>query len=226
MSDPVHIFGLPFSTFVRSVMLCCEEISREQNSNEESKLKYTVGLSMGDKTIELKSADHFDLQPFGKYPVLIDGSIKIFETASICRYLDEKFGGTLLQSTELNEKTMIDQWSAAIASYVDKTLVRDYLLEFAFPRGKEGRIRMEVIADVEPQVINILEKLELLLADKAFICSKQYSIADALLIPILDYLFFLPVSDKLFNSTPELKSYIQRMQKRPSSIKVLTHRTK
>jgi len=224
MSDPVHIFGLPFSSFVRSVMLCCEEINREENNNE-SNLKYTVGLSMADKTIELKSEEHFELHPFGKYPVLIDGSNKIFETASICRYLDEKFGNSLLQSTELNEKTTIDQWSAAIASYVDKTLVRDYLLEFAFPRGKEGRIRMEVIAEVEPQVVNILEKLELLLADKEFICSKQYSIADALLLPILDYLFFLPVSDKLFNSTPALKSYIQRMQKRPSSIKVLTHKT-
>lgn len=216
MSNHIHIFGLQFSTFCRSIMLCCEE----------KNIQYTIGLSVGDKAIEHKSEAHFELHPFGKFPVLIDGENKLFETATICRYLDEKYSGTPLQSTDINTKAKIDQWSAAISTYIDKALVRDYLLEFAFPKGKDGTIRMEVIAEAEPQVINTLEKLELLLSDNEFICGKQYSIADALLTPILDYLFFLPIKDRLFQSVPKLNHYIQRMQQRPSGVKVLTHKAK
>ena len=216
MSNHVHIFGLQFSTFCRSIMLYCEE----------KNIKYTIGLSIGDKTIELKSEAHFDLHPFGKFPVLIDGENTLFETATICRYLDEKYSGTPLQLTNINKKAIIDQWSAAISTYIDKALVRDYLLEFAFPKGKDGAIRMEVLAEAEPQVINILKKLELLLADNEFICGEQYSIADALLTPILDYLFFLPVKDHLFQSVPKLNHYTQRMQQRLSGVKILTHKAK
>ena len=215
MSNQVHIFGPQFSTFVRSAMICCEE----------KNINYTVGLSFADKTIERKSEAHFEIHPFGKFPALIDGENKLFETASICRYLDEKYSGVSLQPRDVYEKALLDQWSAAISTYIDKVLVRDYLLEFAFPKGKDGTIRMEIIAEVEPQVINTLEKLESLIADNEFICGKQYSIADVLLTPILDYLFFLPVKDRIFQSTPKLNNYIQRMQQRPSGLKVLTHQT-
>lgn len=213
MSNTIHIFGPQFSTFVRSVMLCCEEKS----------IHYTVGLSIEGETIERNSKAHFNIHPFGKFPTLIDGENKVFETASICRYLDEQYSEVSLQPNDLKQKALVDQWSAAISTYIDKVLVRDYLLEFAFPKGKDGTIRMEIIEEVEPEVINTLEKLEVLIANNEFICGQQYSIADALLMPILDYLFFLPVKDRIFQTTPTLHNYIQRMQQRPSGIKVLTH---
>jgi len=215
MLNKPHIFGPHFSTFVRSVMLCCEEKG----------IEYSVGFSINNDMIERKSDAHYELHPFGKFPVLIDGKSNVFETASICRHLDEKYVGVALQPTDIDEKAMVDQWSAAISTYVDKTLIRDYLLEFAFPKGEDGAIRMDVVAEAEPHVLQTLKKLEFLLVDNDFICGKQYSIADALLTPMLDYLCTLPVKERLFQSTPKLEHYIQRMQKRPSGIKVLTHST-
>lgn len=216
MTNKPHIFGPQFSTFVRSVMLCCEE----------KEIEYSIGLSLDNTTIERKGEAHFEIHPFGKFPALIDGKNRIFETASICRYLDEKYSGIALQSSNIDENTIVDQWSAAISTYIDKILVRDYLLEFAFPKGENGTIRMEVIAEVEPQVLQALNKLELLIENNDFICGKQYSIADALLTPMLDYLSFLPVKDRIFQSVPKLNNYIQRMQQRPSGVKVLTHQAK
>jgi len=213
MINKPHIFGPQFSTFVRSVMLCCEEKG----------IEYSVGLSINNEIIERQSQAHYAVHPFGKFPALIDGTNKIFETASICRYLDEKYLGTTLQPANIDEKIKVDQWSAAISTYIDKILVRDYLLEFAFPKGEDGAIRIDIVTEAEPHVLQTLKKLELLIADNDFICGKQYSIADALLTPILDYLFTLPVKDRLFQSLSKLNHYIQRMQQRPSGVKVLTH---
>ncbi|WED27580.1 glutathione S-transferase family protein [Vibrio sp. DW001] len=213
MENSLHIFGPQFSTFVRTVMLCCEEKG----------IEYSVGLSSAGISIELKSEAHFALHPFGKFPVLIHGKNRVFETPSICRYLDTEFEGTELQPKDTTKKILVDQWSTAIAIYVDKILIRDYLLEFAFPKGKDGTIRREVIAEVEPRVIQALKDLEPLLTECDFICGEHYSMADALLTPMLDYLYTMPIKDHLFQSVPKLKNYIIRMQQRPSGIKVLTH---
>lgn len=70
---------------------------------------------------------------------------------------------------------------------------------------------MEVLAETESQVLQALNKLELLIENNDFICEKQYSIAGVLLTPMLDYLFFLPVKDRIFQSVPKLNNYIQRM---------------
>ncbi|WP_366944189.1 glutathione S-transferase domain-containing protein [uncultured Psychromonas sp.] len=74
--------------------------------------------------------------------------------------------------------------------------------------------QVKVLVEAEPQVLQALNKLELLIENNDFICGKQYSIADALLTPMLDYLFFLPVKDCIFQSIPKLNNYIQRMQQR------------
>ncbi|MBS99517.1 MAG: hypothetical protein CMI01_12670 [Oceanospirillaceae bacterium] len=58
----------------------------------------------------------------------------------------------------------------------------------------------------------------------AFIAGNSYTIADALLIPILDYLVRLPVADRLLSADSGLRRYIQRIQNRPASQSVLTHR--
>lgn len=83
----IHIFGPQFSTFVRSVQLCCEEKG----------IAYTVGTCVNDQNVEFKGAQHLEWHPFGKVPVLLHGDRHLIETASICRYLDAAFEGPALQ---------------------------------------------------------------------------------------------------------------------------------
>ena len=59
-TNKVHIYGPDFSTFVRSVMLICEELG----------VTYTTGFSANGKAIEFKSDEHFKLHPYGKLRAL------------------------------------------------------------------------------------------------------------------------------------------------------------
>ncbi|WP_432470232.1 glutathione S-transferase family protein [Amphritea sp. HPY] len=211
MNAQVHILGPQFSTFVRSVMLCCEEKG----------ITYSYGFSLEGSTIEMKSKEHLALHPFGKIPVLLHGERKLYETATICRYLDAEFDGPVLQPEDSYDRALVDQWCAAISLYIDQAIVREYLLEFAFPKGENGSVRMDKVSAAQPYVKELLQMLEVKIGGAPFICGEQYSIADALVTPMLDYLANLPQGDELLEPNPLIADYVERMRKRESGLKVL-----
>ncbi|WP_027852452.1 glutathione S-transferase family protein [Marinobacterium litorale] len=213
MEQP-HIFGPTFSTFVRSVMLCCEEKG----------IDYSVGLTLNGEEVPFKSEGHFGLHPYGKVPVLVLGEHRLFESASICRYLDEIFPGADLQPSDPWQRARVDQLCAEVSGYVYQALVVGLLLEFAFPKGEGGAVRLDKVEQALPEAVRIIERLEDVLGGNAFIAGNSYTIADALLIPILDYLVRLPVADRVLSADSGLRRYIQRIQSRPASQSVLTHR--
>ena len=51
------------------------------------------GISHELQAVEFKKDSHFAMHPWGKVPVARDGDFELFETAAICRYIDEKFDG-------------------------------------------------------------------------------------------------------------------------------------
>jgi len=211
MSAQVQILGPAFSTFVRSVMLCCEEKG----------ISYEAKFEINGEPLALNGEAHQQYHPFGKIPALLHNSHTVFETASICRYIDATFDGPALQPEDSYGRAQIDQWSRAISQYVDQTIVRQYLLEFAFPKGPDGQIRLDKVAEAEPEVIKMLTLLEKLIGDHPFICGDQYSYADAILTPMLDYLSGTPNAATLLPEDSSLSRYIHRMQARPSGQKVL-----
>ncbi|MBE9399721.1 glutathione S-transferase family protein [Pontibacterium sp. N1Y112] len=211
MSAQVQILGPAFSTFVRSVMLCCEEKG----------ISYEAKFEINGEPLALNGEAHQQYHPFGKIPALLHNDRTIFETATICRYIDATFDGPALQPEDSYGRAQIDQWSRAISQYVDQTIVRQYLLEFAFPKGPDGQIRLDKVAEAEPEVIKMLTLLEKLIGDHPFICGDQYSYADAILTPMLDYLSGTPNAATLLPEDSLLSRYIHRMQARPSGQKVL-----
>ena len=206
LQNSVHIYGPAFSTFVRSVMLCCEEKS----------VPYTVGREL-DEMQQQALIEH----PFGKIPLLLHGQHCLFETAPICRYLDAEFPGPNLQPVNHLERAMVDQWTQVLTCYVDETIVRKYLLEFAFPKGEQGTIRDAIVEENTPGLLKAMSVLEHQLGEQAYLCGDQFSIADALLIPMLDYLVGLPTVAQVFASAPKCKAYIHNMRRRESCQRVL-----
>ena len=211
MSAQVQILGPAFSTFVRSVMLCCEEKG----------ISYETKFEINGEPLELNSEAHQHYHPFGKIPALLHNDRTVFETSTICRYIDATFDGPALQPEDSYGRAQVDQWSRAISQYVDQAIVRQYLLEFAFPKGPDGQIRLDKVAEAEPEVIKMLTLLEKLIGGHTFICGDQYSYADAILTPMLDYLSGTPNAATLLPEGSPLNRYIQRMQARPSGQKVL-----
>lgn len=69
-TNSVHIYGPSFSNFVRTVMLVCEE----------KQISYTTGFEVNGSEIKYKSEQHFNLHPFGKFPVLLSDELILPET--------------------------------------------------------------------------------------------------------------------------------------------------
>ena len=207
-AETIHIYGPSFSNFVRTVMLVCEE----------KKLAYSVGFEVAGKEVAFKSEQHLGLHPFGKIPVLLDKGLVLPETASICRYLD---ADKTLQPDNSLAFARHDALCALISIDIDKILVREYLLEFAFPKGENNSVRFDVVKEVQPKVATTLAIIEKMLDEENSLSSEQFTIADALLAPILHYISCLPAGFNLLTDFPKVEQYLADLMTRPSLQKVL-----
>jgi glutathione S-transferase len=204
----VHIYGASFSNFVRSVMLVCENNS----------INYTTGFELAGKEAPFKGEQHFLLHPFGKFPVLLEGDLALPETATICRYLDPD---KKLQPINLPEVAMHDAFCALISIDIDKALVRDYLIEFAFPKGENNAVRLDIVKSAIPKASKALKVIAEQLEKTGVIGGEQLTIADMLLAPMLAYLSSLPQDFNLLPNYPTVAAYLTKLMGHPSCQKVL-----
>lgn len=200
----LHIFGPGFSTFVRSVRLYCAEKGLDPSH----------GMTLDGTPVNLQDARHLALHPFGKLPVLIHGGRRVFETTSICRYLDAAFPESSLQPADAGLRAEVDQWSAALALYADTCLVRRYILPLAGPKRARVELTPRELAHAQAEANAMLTLLERQLDGREYFCGARYSMADALLTPMLDYLRHLPDGLQVASA---LAAYAQRMGERPSA---------
>ncbi len=214
-TNSVHIYGPSFSNFVRTVMLVCEE----------KQISYTTGFEVNGSEVKYKSEQHFNLHPFGKFPVLLSDGLILPETASICRYLDTHFNeksDIQLQPNNPEDKARHDALCALISIDIDKVLLRDYFIEFAFPKGEDGTVRIEEVKKAQPQVAKALSIVaQYLESNNGMLASDNFTIADALLCPMLAYLSGLPVGYNLLPDYPIIEKYLAQIMRRPSCQKVL-----
>ena len=211
-TKPVHIFGPTFSNFVRTVMLVCEE----------KRIAYTVGFTVDGCEITFKGEQHLNWHPFGKIPVLLESKahvdLALAETASICRYLDTD---KQLQPSNSQDYAKHDALCALISIDIDKVLVREYLLEFSFPKGENKSIRFDVVKDAQPKAATTLAFIEKMLGEDTALSSEEFTIADALLAPMLHYISCLPTGFNLIADFPRVEQYLADLMTRPSCQKVL-----
>ena len=205
--QPLHIVGVQFSSFTRAVQLCCEEIG----------VQYTLGTQVDGKDYALRTPELGRINPFCKVPVLLDAGRPLYETQTICRYLDNQYNQARLQPQDAWQKAEVDQWCAAITTYVDKAIVRNYLLEFLFPKGPNGSVREDVVAAAIPDVIQVVGILEQQLGGKDFLVGNQFTLADILLAPMITYLVNAPHNLDLVSKDSVLRSYARRILARPAA---------
>ncbi len=205
----LHIYGPAFSTLVRSVRLYCLEKGLTAGS----------GMCIDGRPVPLRSAEHFALHPFGQVPVLLHDGNRVFETLAICSYLDRTFPDSSLKPEDAASQTPVDQWASALITTVDTCLIRRYLLQVLGPRVAEP-LAGPALAEAEQAVDRTLAVLDDELGKRDFFCSVCYSLADALLTPMLDYLARMPGREWLAER-PGLADYLQRMRQRSSGRKVL-----
>jgi glutathione S-transferase len=211
-NNSVHIYGETMSNFVRTVMLVCEYKA----------IPYTYGFNLDEQKVAFKSEQHIALHPYGKIPVLIDQDFALAETSSICRYLDNNFIGAKVQFQHAKQAAYHDAFCAIASIDIDKAILRDFLVEFAFPKGANGTVRMDVVKAAIPGVHNALTVIDNELASNNMVINgDQFSIADALLAPMLHYINTVTGDFKILEAHPQVQAYLTKLLTHECCKKVL-----
>lgn len=212
----IEIYGPSFSTFVRSIMLLCEEYG----------VQYTHGFEFDGVKVDYKSEEHLVLHPFAKFPVIKHGDVILSETASICRYLQAIFDEKEVDNLPVATRAHMDAFCAILSISVDKALIRDYLLEFSFPKGEGESIRFDRVKKCQPQAHTALKVIENELVNGCALGRDKLSIADVLVAPMLHYLSTLPPTFELVSEYPKLVDYFSTLMHKPSFQQILVTKAK
>ncbi len=207
----VQIYGPGFSSFVRSLELLCEEYN----------INYRTDMALDGQPIEFKSEAYLALHPYGKLPVLKHNELVLAETASIGRYLMATFAPDVVQRYSLSQRAKMEAFCSIASIYLDKAIIRDYVIEFAFPKGENGEVRLDVVKQQQPQVLKALKVIDNELMQGDSLNGEYFSIADALIAPMLHYLSGLPAGFNLLEQVPGVEQYFHRLMARPSCQKIL-----
>ncbi|HEB92171.1 MAG TPA: glutathione S-transferase family protein [Gammaproteobacteria bacterium] len=204
MDETLVVYGAEYSTYVRSVRLCCEEKGVVYQFQER-----------------LSRADRLTLNnPFKKVPIIRHGDFVLYESAAICRYIDRRFDGPSLSPAPVAELALMDQWISAANCYFDPAFIRRFVLVHAFPSGKDGQVDETKLEAALPEVVQQLEIIENALCASDYFSGDKPGIADYLIIPMLDYLA-RGRGGYLFDKLSQTNRYLERLRKRPSGQKIL-----
>jgi glutathione S-transferase len=200
-----EILGSLRSSYTRVVRMVCEEKGIEHILTET----------------QLGAPEIRAIHPFGKMPVLRHGDFTLCESKAIASYLDRSFPGLQLIPSDPRLAALTEQWVSLVNTVMDPTLVRSYLLAYAFPRTADGKPDRKIIDAVLPMVREQLALLEKSVASTGHLVGDHVTLADINLLPILFYVRQLPEAAEAFDSATHLGRYYATHAMRPSFVRTI-----
>ena len=171
VQTPVEIFGSPHSNFVRAVRIALAE----------------KGFSYDYHPVQPHSREARAVHPLGLVPGLRHGEVLLGESQAIIAYLDGLWADTPMgPSGPVAEASEIIQWICIVATAVDQTLIRRYVVPYAFPKGPDGSPDRAAIEAVLPDLRNIFTMLDARLNGRDYLAANRFTFADALLLATLN----------------------------------------
>ncbi len=201
----LRLFGWRRSTFTRSVLLALKEKGLDFDF---------ISIDPFDK--EGLPESYKQMQPFGKVPVLEDGTFQLYETTAILRYLDEAFEGPALQPAGARERARMHQMLSMLNNYGYNALVWDIYVNLR--EGTGDRASLARGASVGGRLLGALERYRV----RPLLCGSEVSLADCHLAPILFYLLSVPAGEGLAKETPGIMKWWKIVLEREGWKEILT----
>jgi glutathione S-transferase len=101
---------------------------------------------------------------------------------------------------------------------MDRTLVRQYLIAYVFPKTPDKSPDRAIIDRVVDDVRAQLALLDTAVAKTGYLAGDSFSFADANVMPILAYLRRMPEAGAAIADAPHLSAYFDRNAARPSFV--------
>jgi glutathione S-transferase len=178
------IYGIPQSTYVRSVRMACIEKG----------VPYRLEPLMPQT--EAMKAHH----PFGKVPAIAHGDFTLYETSAILRYIDDGFDGPRLTPAGTRARARMEQWISVINAYCDGSMIRRLVLAYFFPRTADGKPDRALIDKSAEEARQQVALIDAALDPGPFFFGAEISLADLLLCPIFYYLYRTPEGEAMLSA--------------------------
>ncbi|APH72929.1 glutathione S-transferase family protein [Aquibium oceanicum] len=157
--------------------------------------------------------------PFGKIPAFEHGSLRLFETAAIARYVDEAFPGPALQPADVAERAVMNQIVGLLDAYAYRTLVWDIYVEAVSKPREGGATDAAKVAAALPRARTCLETLERLKRPGPWLLGEQLTLADLHAAPMFAYFVQASEGRDMLAEFPGLGGWWEGIRVRDSFMK-------
>ena len=195
MNRPVILRGFKFSVYNRVARAVLHE----------------KGVSYETENIDPFASsvpkDYLERHPFGRVPVLSHGTLDVYETAAIARYIDAVFPGPCLVPLDVKGLTRLAQTVSIVDSYGYQPMVRGVFAHRVF-RPAIGEASDE--AEIENGMAasrTVLKALETLAAEAYVLDKQSFTLADCHLAPMIAYFVQAPEGKAAVSDCPALSDW-------------------
>ena len=202
------IIGMPRSSLTRTVRIACieKEIPFEFSTRN-------VQLPGQRATPEVSNRN-----PFGKVPVLVHGKLVLYETAAICRYIDDTFSGPLLRPVHTEKIALMNQWISLAMTRLDQNIIRNFVIPMVFADTKQRHdpgfaVRMNQMGDLIAHDLGVLDDAYV----DGWLFGDRFTIPDMMIMPMLHYLNAMPGGPEMIANAPNVKAAFTRFKARSSA---------
>ena len=205
MPTTLILYGLSRSVYTRIARLVLEEKG--------------VAYALQDVEIFGPSGvpvEHLARHPFGRIPVLADGEHQLYETAAICRYVDESFPGPNLQPSTSIDRARMMQAIGILDSYAYRPMVWGVFVQRVSLPLRGGTTDEQAVAKSLQLVETALDALASLQGPDPYLVGQSLTLADLHAYPMLKYLSLTPEGEATVAARPQLNEWLARIDQRPS----------
>ena len=206
MTAPI-LFGAAYSVYTRIARLALLE-KGVAHSFEEVDIFDPAG----------PQASYLRRHPFGRVPALEHDGFELYETAAICRYVDEGFPGRKLQPRTTQGRARVAQIVGLLDSYAYRPMVWGVFVERVRKPQRDQVSDEAKIAAAVLETERCLDVLEGFMGDSHWLAGAgaEPSLADLHAAPMIAYLAAAPDGAALLQRHPRMLAWLERMMNRPS----------
>jgi glutathione S-transferase len=195
----LEIIGVPFSNYVRSIRMLCEEKG----------VAYKLTPSR-PHTPEVKA-----IHPAGQIPCMRHGDIALFESKAIATYIDKAFPGPKFIPDDAAGAAKVEQWTSYGNAKVDKWIMREFVVPSVFFDKAKGPDTAKINAAI-PEIEKCASVLDEALAKSPYLAGQGLTYADMNVVPMLATAQVFPATKDLIAKYKSLSAYIAKVTDRAS----------
>jgi glutathione S-transferase len=175
---------------------------------EELGLPYDV-VGLDHPNHDLDSPAYRALNPFGQIPAIDDDGVVVTESGAILLYLARKTGRLIPR--DLAGEAQVLRWSVAALTTIEVPVLSAWFVDLNNGKGTQPSEALHGWAEMR------LEQLDGWLANRAFIATDDFTVADILMTHVL----IARSTGDLAKPYPNVLAYLERCTARPAWHKTL-----